>query len=130
MKFISNIKSALFATAVLASASSFAAGDHKHEHKPLHGGVVVEAKDMDYELVVKPDMAQLYLRDHGKPFNVTSGSVKLTLLTGADKQDVELLPASGKYEAKGTFKTNATTKAVATVSRGGKTSAVRFNLGK
>ncbi|MGE0673139.1 MAG: hypothetical protein AB7O64_08795, partial [Methylibium sp.] len=57
---------ALFASITLALAgSAFAAGD-KHDHKPLHGGVVVEVKDMDYELVAKPTVIQLHLRDHGK----------------------------------------------------------------
>ena len=38
---------ALLASITLALAgSAFAAGD-KHDHKPLHGGVVVEVKDMD-----------------------------------------------------------------------------------
>lgn len=48
---------AFLASVTLALAgSAFAAGDkhdHAHEHKPLHGGVVVEVKDMDYELVDK-----------------------------------------------------------------------------
>ena len=47
----------ILASITLALAgSAFAAGDkhnHAHEHKPLHGGVVVEVKDMDYELVAK-----------------------------------------------------------------------------
>jgi hypothetical protein len=54
---------AFLASITLALAgSAFAAGDkhdHAHEHKPLHGGVVVEVKDMDYELVAKPTVIQL-----------------------------------------------------------------------
>jgi hypothetical protein len=45
------------------AGSAFAAGDkhdHAHEHKPLHGGVVVEVKDMDYELVARPTMQCSY----------------------------------------------------------------------
>ena len=56
---------AVFASVALALAgSAFAAGDkhdHAHEHKPLHGGVVVEVKDMDYELVAKATVIQLSL---------------------------------------------------------------------
>ena len=39
----------------LASVTAFAAGDHDHahDHKPLHGGVVTEVRDVDYELVVQ-----------------------------------------------------------------------------
>ena len=99
---------AVLATVALALAgSAFAAGDkhdHAHEHKPLHGGVVVEVKDMDYELVAKPTVIQLYLRDHGKPADVSKASAKVTLLTGAEKQEVELKPAGDKLEATGSFK--------------------------
>ena len=115
----------------LAGAGS-AAGDkhdHAHEHKPLHGGVVVEAKDIDYELVAKPAVIQLHLRDHGKPADVSKASAKLTLLTGTDKQEVELKPAGDRLEATGSFKVGPGTKAVAVVTIGGKPAGtVRFGL--
>lgn len=114
----------------LASAS-YAAGEkhnHAHDHKPLHGGVVVEAKDMDFELVAQPASIQLYLRDHGKPVDISKASAKLTLLTGTEKQEVELKPAGNKLEAAGTFKIAAGTKAVAVVTVAGKPATVRFAL--
>lgn len=124
---------ALLASITLALAgSAFAAGDkhnHAHEHKPLHGGVVVEVKDIDYELVAKPTMIQLHLRDHGKPADVSKASAKLTLLTGAEKQEVELKPAGDKLEASGTFKVGPGTKVVALVTIAGKSAGtVRFAL--
>ena len=116
----------------LASASAaFAADghDHGHEHKPLHGGVVTEVKDMDYELVAKPDVMQLHLRDHGKAVDISKASAKMTLLAGAEKQEVELKPAGDKLEAKGNFKVAAGTKAVVLVSLPGKPAATaRFVL--
>ena len=38
------------------AGTAFAADghDHGHAHKPLHGGIVTEVKDVDYELVAKP----------------------------------------------------------------------------
>lgn len=114
---------AFFAAFTLALAvSAHAAGEHKHahEHKPLHGGVVVEVKDTDYELVAKPASIQLYLRDHGKPSDVSKASAKLTLLSGTEKQEVELKPAGGKLEATGSFKLGPGTKVVAVVSIAGK----------
>jgi len=102
--------------------------DHAHEHKPMHGGVVVEVKDMDYELVAKATTLQLYLRDHGKPADVSKASAKLTLLTGAEKQEVELKPAGDKLEANGAFKVGPGTKAVAVVTVAGKPSTARFTL--
>jgi hypothetical protein len=119
---------ALFASITLALAgSAFAAGD-KHDHKPLHGGVVVEVKDMDYELVAKPTMIQLHLRDHGKAADLSKATAKLTLLTGTEKQEVELKPAGDKLEATGSFKVGPGTKAVAIVTVAGKPSTARFTL--
>lgn len=123
---------ALLASIALALASSaFAAGEHSHahEHKPMHGGVVVEVKDIDYELVAKPTMIQLHLRDHGKPADVSKASAKLTLLTGTEKQEVELKPAGDKLEASGAFKVGPGTKVVALVTIAGKSAGtVRFAL--
>jgi hypothetical protein len=119
---------ALFASITLAVAgSAFAAGD-KHDHKPLHGGVVVEVKDMDYELVAKPTVIQLHLRDHGKAADLSKATAKLTLLTGTEKQEVELKPAGDKLEATGSFKVGPGTKAVAIVTVAGKPSTARFTL--
>ena len=114
--------------ALAATGAAFAADGHSHDPKPLHGGVVVEVKDIEYELVAKPDSVQLHLRDHGKTVDVSKGSAKLTLLAGADKQEVELKPAGDKLEAKGSFKLTPNTKALAVVSLAGKTSTARFVL--
>jgi len=119
---------ALLASIALALAgSAFAAGD-KHDHKPLHGGVVVEVRDMDYELVAKPTVIQLHLRDHGKAADLTKATAKLTLLTGTEKQEVELKPAGDKLEATGSFKVGPGTKAVAVVTIAGKPATARFTL--
>jgi len=120
----------LAAFAFSMSGLAFAAGDHEHghAHKPLHGGVVSEVKDMDYELVAKPDLIQLYLRDHGKPVDVSKSNAKLTILVGADKQEVELNPAGQHLEVSGSFSL-ANSKIVALVSVPGKAPAtVRFVL--
>lgn len=125
----------LIATAALAALAATplaqAAGakhDHAHEHKPVHGGVVVEVKDIDYELVAKPTVIQLHLRDHGKPADVSKASAKLTLLSGSEKQEVELKPAGDKLEATGNFKVGPGTKAVVVVTVAGKPATARFTL--
>lgn len=106
-----------------------AAGDHGHEHKPLHGGVVVEASDMDFELVAKADVISLFVRDHGKPANMQGASAKLTLLTGTEKTALALSPSGDKLEAKGSFKLGAGSKVVSTVNLAGKKPVnVRFAL--
>ena len=119
---------ALLASITLTLAgSAFAAGD-KHDHKPLHGGVVTEVKDMDFELVAKPSTIQLYLRGHGKSPDLSKATAKVTLLTGTEKQEVELKPAGDKLEATGSFKVGPGTKAVAVVTIAGKPATVRFAM--
>lgn len=127
------ILASLTLTFTLALAGpAFAAGekhDHAHEHKPLHGGVVMEVKDIDYELVAKPALIQLHMRDHGKATDVSKASAKLTLLNGTEKQEVELKPVGEKLEASGAFKVSAGTKVVAIVTIAGKlVGTVRFAL--
>ncbi|URI07289.1 hypothetical protein MW290_01280 [Aquincola tertiaricarbonis] len=122
---------ALGALALACAGAARAADDkhdHAHNHQPLHGGVVVEVKDMDYELVAQPGSLQLYLRDHGKPVDVAKASARLTLLTGSEKQDVELKPAGDKLAASGSFKLGPGTKAVVVVTVNGKPSTARFTL--
>lgn len=126
------MKPRLAGTILLAVAGgALAAGghDHAHEHKALHGGVVVEVKDIDYELVAKPESLQLYLRDHGKPMGVAKASAKLTLLAGTEKLEVTLSPAGDRLEARGTFRLPAGTKAVAVVTNDGRVvGSVRFTV--
>lgn len=123
---------ALFASITLALAgSAFAADDHHKEgddHKPMHGGIVAATKAMDFELVARPAMIHLYLRDHGKPADVSKASAKVTLLTGTEKQEVELKPAGDKLAATGNFKVGPGTKAVAVVTVAGKPATARFTL--
>ena len=126
MKLISTT----FALMLMASGVVFAADKHDHGHgdKPLHGGLVTEIKDMDYELVAKPDVLQLYVRDHGKPVDVSRATAKITLLSGSDKQEIDLKPSGDKLEAKGSFKVAPGTKVVAQFSSAGKTTSARFVL--
>ena len=130
MKKTHSLAAAAFAMALSLAVPAHAAGkhDHAHAHKPLHGGVVVEVKDVDYELVAQPTTLHLYLRDHGKPVDLAQASAKLTLLVGTDKQEADLKPAGDKLEATGTFKVGAGAKAVAVVTVAGKVSTVRFVL--
>ncbi len=113
------------------SGAAYASEAHNHgkDHTPAHGGVVTEVNHSDYELVAKPDVLQLFLRAEGKSVDVSQGTAKLTILSGKEKQEVELKPASGKFEAKGEFKVAPGTKAVALVSLPGQPAvSVRFAL--
>lgn len=120
----------LAAVATLAFAGSTWSHGEAHEHKPLHGGIVVEASDMDWELVAKPERIVLHVRDHGKAAKTAGASGKLTLLSGKDKAEAALKPAGDdRLEAEGPFKLGPGTKVVATVTLAGKKPAnVRFTL--
>lgn len=104
-------------------------GEHAHDAKPTHGGVVSVVKDVNYELVAKPDAITLYVTDHGKPVDTKGASATLTLLSASDKSEVKLTPAGeNKLQAKGNFKVDKGTKVVASVNTGGKAQSVRFTL--
>ena len=68
----------LAVTLALASGAALAAGDHGHD--PKFGGVVVETKAGDFEIVAKPGMIQIYVSDHGKPMKLEGAKAKVTLL--------------------------------------------------
>lgn len=120
----------LFALTLGVSSLAWAAGghDHGHEHKPLHGGIVTEVKDMDFELVAKSDSIELYLRDHGKPVDISKASAKVTLLSGTQTQEVNLQADGDKLAAKGSFGISPGTKVVAQVNYAGKATNARFVL--
>lgn len=115
----------LIAATAFALALPVYAAD-KHDHSPKHGGV--EVKDVDFELVAKPDVIQLHISDHGKPIDYSKATAKITLLVGTEKQDIELKPVGSKLETKGSYKVGPGTKAVAQVTINGKSSTARFAL--
>jgi len=123
-----NSRMALLLTAVTlaASAAAYADGDHK----PKYGGVVTIVKDVQYELVAKPDSIALFIEDHGRKVDTKGANAKLTLLTGGDKTEVALVPmGENGLGAKGAFKVAAGSKAVATIALAGKPAiSARFEL--
>lgn len=113
--------------ALVAATPALAAGNHAHD--PAHGGIVAAAKEADYELVARADVLQLYVSDHGKARDLSEASARLTLLSGKEKHQAQLLPAGDKLEARGAFKLAPGTKVVAVVIDGGKTlGTARFTL--
>ncbi len=101
------------------------------DHQPKHGGVVVETKAGDMELVAKPELIVIHVSDHGKPMKLTSATDKVTVFNGNDKAEapLALALAGDKLEAKGSFKVGAGTKILADVALNGKPAvAARFTL--
>jgi hypothetical protein len=122
------MKKNLFAPLLIATAlalPAFAAEDHA----PKHGGVVVETKAGDLELVAKPELIVIHVSDHGKPLKLSSASGKVTVFNGNDKTEASLALVGDKLEAKGSFKLGAGTKVLADLTVNGKPAvAARFTL--
>ncbi|MBN9206150.1 MAG: hypothetical protein J0H28_16725 [Methylibium petroleiphilum] len=99
------------------------------DHQPKYGGVVVETKAGDLELVAKADLIVIHVSDHGKPMKLSSATGKVTVFNGNDKTEAALALAGDKLEAKGSFKVGAGTKVLADVALNGKPAvAARFTL--
>lgn len=94
MRIIATLSVAL----ALATGRAVFAGAAADGHVPMDGGVVVEEKVAQLELVAKADPMRLGLRDHGEMLNPAKASVKLTLLSCADKQQVALASVGDKLE--------------------------------
>ncbi len=113
----------------ISGAAALAAGNHGHGHEPKFGGVVVETKAGDFEIVARPDTLHIYASDHGKPMKLDGAKAKVTLLNGTEKTEAELLPAGDRLEAKGSFKVAKGTRGIAVVTLAGKPPATaRFQL--
>ena len=119
----------LFIAPLLAAAIALPALAADDDHKPKHGGVVVETKAGDLELVAKSDKIVLHVSDHGKPMKITSGTGKVTVFNGTEKTEAPLTLVGDTLEAKGGFKVVPGTKVLADVSLNGKPAvAARFTL--
>ena len=65
MRQIFNIRTLLLSSLLTFAIASATAGSG-HDLKSKFGGVVVETKAGDVEIVAKPDSIQIYVTDHGK----------------------------------------------------------------
>ena len=106
---------ALFASGAMAGSG--------HDLKPKFGGVEVETKVGDIEIVAKPESIQL---TSSITVKLDGGIAKVTLLNGTEKSEVNLAVAGDKLEAKGAFKI---TKGIALVTLVDKpTTTARFEV--
>ncbi len=125
-----NLKSILIATAFCSSFTTGVLAAGNHDHTAKHGGVVAEGKEFDAELVAKSDLITVHVSDHGKPAQTKGAKGKITLLTGSEKAEAELVPAGqSRMEARGKFNISKGTKAVIVVTLDGKKpGTARFEL--
>ena len=123
-------KTLLTIALIAFTAPALAADGHSHDPKPMHGGIVTEASDIEFELLARADTVTVFVRDHGKAASTQGASGKLTVLSGTEKTEAALTPAGdNRLQARGPFKVGPGTKFVATVSlQGRKPVNLRFAL--
>lgn len=97
--------------------------------KPLHGGTVQAANDVNFELVAEADGATIYLVDHDAPMSSKGIAGKLTVLQGTKKTEVDVKEAGdNKLRATG-VKLVKGDKVVAVLNNvEGKSVTVRFTV--
>jgi hypothetical protein len=86
-----------------------------HDLKPKHGGIVSESNHMEFELAVQPDFTYLYIRDHGKPVDLSQAKAKLTILDAGKKHEVSLGGGTDALQGNAITLGGKTYTAVATV---------------
>jgi drug/metabolite transporter superfamily protein YnfA len=94
-----------------------------------HGGIVVAASDLVFELVAKAETVTVYIDDHGKPLATAGAAGKLTVLNGAQKSEFSLVPAGeNRLEAKGAKVAGGAKLVAAITLPGKKVVTVRFTV--
>jgi hypothetical protein len=97
--------------------------------KPLYGGIVQTAADLQFELVVQPTGAALFIVDHGKPLDASKMAGKLTVLNGTEKSEAAFRHAGGnKLEVTGVKLDKGAKAVVSLTGVGSKPLTVRFSL--
>lgn len=111
-------------------AIAHAADKHGHDHKPLHGGLLAEAADLDFELVAKADSLTLYVANDGKPVATTGANGTATVYAGSEKIAVTFEPmGTNMLVAKGSFKMGVGVRVAVAVTLTGKPEAkLNFRL--
>lgn len=120
----------LMALAAIAVTVALSGNVLAHGDKAKHGGIMSSANDLNFELVNKDGKAMIYVDDHGKPKSTSGATGKLTVLNGAEKNEMALEPGSDNtLVANGDPKLAKGSKAVATVTFADKkTFNVRFSV--
>jgi hypothetical protein len=119
----------LLASAVLGlSAIGFNVALAHGVGAPKLGGTVQSANDLSFELVAKDGDALIYVEDHGKPMAPTGMKGKLTVLSGDQKSEADLVEAGDKLQAKGIKLTTGDKVVAALMTPSAKAITVRFTV--
>lgn len=117
--------------ACLTFALSAAHADDRFAHaQPQHGGIVVSAQHLDWELVARDGRAVLHVRDHATPVDTAGAKGQLTVLpAGGEQTKVPLAAAAaGTLSAAGVPTAPGTRYVASVVLPGRKPVQLRFAL--
>jgi hypothetical protein len=122
---MNRVSGLLVLLASLASGVVFGHGNTK----PLHGGIVQMIGEKSFELVAKPDGAELYVVDDGEDIASAEMTAKLTLDIGGTQSEAAMQPAGGnKFEAKGVKLPSGAKVAVLLVAADQSKTTARFTI--
>ena len=97
--------------------------------KPLHGGVVQMVGEQTFELVAKPEGAELYVVDDGEDIDSSQMSAMLTIDAGGKKSEVVMLAAGGnRFVSTGTKIPNGAKVVVMLVGADQSKTTARFTI--
>lgn len=122
------VKKLLTVLVLALSALSFNVALAHGSAKAKHGGVMATASDLSFELAAEGGNAVIYVEDHGKPVAPTGLKGKLTVLSGADKSEGDLVAAGDKLEAKGLKLAKGAKVVASLVTPSAKAITVRFTV--
>lgn len=114
------IRRLFIAAALTLALPAHAQHSHAHDHKPMHGGKVVEVSDHHLELVAKDGTLTLHVRDEkDKPEAVKDAKATATVLSGGKQEVVTLTPGSTSLSGKGALPIAKGTRVVVSLTMPG-----------
>ncbi|MDX9987418.1 hypothetical protein [Thiothrix unzii] len=107
--------------------------DHAHDDQPHHGGIVAVVDEIHHELVIAEDgKVSLYAEGLPEGDALKTVKVRLTILKGKEKQEVDMVLAEGdehRFDAPAEVKLVAGDKAVAMIQPAdGKSRMAKFEI--
>ena len=116
---------------IAASLAAPLRAQHRHDHKPKHGGQIRETGGFVYELKASTTSIAVFVTDEAdKPVPTRGSTAKVTLIDSGSRVEVPLSPAGdNRFEASGSFPVRPGVNALLEVAVGGKNVAkLRYAL--
>lgn len=106
-------------TALVAFALAVATGAVSAHGDMSHDGFVKRVGKLQFALEQEKNGAVIYVEDHGKPVPTAGATGELTVINGAEKKVLPLVPSgTNTMVTKGDIKIGQKSKATATISFG------------